>query len=126
MKRKMTYKCHEFIHLGRKGTIEVSNLYPNLFTFTTGFHLHLEGEEWDVRRASRVQKNLRQGLYNYLVKNGINNPEYILHIGAPDKATGKSVFLDLIMTAPNLSCDSNESCEELCKVFMEKFQGGFN
>ena len=125
-KKPIRYKVHHFDYKERKHSIEQMAAFPNIFTLITAFHLPVDKRKWDVKKVSRVQKNLKQKLYNYLAANGYRTDNYILNIGAPTKATRGSIFIDMIMTAPVITDGDLASNEAFCKMFIDQLHQSFD
>lgn len=85
-KRKKTTKVHTWQFNERKMTIERCDHAPKSITFFGGVHIPVENENYSLRAVSRVQKQLRQELYQWLVDSGLNSENYVLYIDAPDQA----------------------------------------
>ena len=101
-------------------TIEKYYHVPYYITFFGGVYVPVEKEDYSLSKISRLQKQLRQELYNYLCENGLDNKNYILKIDAPVKPTKEKVYLELFITFKPLRADDLTSFEGLCEMFIEK------
>ncbi len=97
-KRKKKTKVHRWQFQGRKMTIERYDHSPLSITFFGGVHIPVDKENYSLRAISRVQKRMRQQLYSWLVESGCDSTNYVLKIDAPERVSGKSVYLELVMS----------------------------
>ena len=116
-KKKVTTP-HKWTFQDRPMTIERYNHAPRSITFFGGVYIPTNKESYSVTKVSRVQKNLRQQLWQYLTDNGLDNENYILKIDAPTAPSGSKVYLDLVMAfnAPSVELENNTF---ICETFMQ-------
>ncbi|KAF2520065.1 hypothetical protein E0W68_02255 [Flavobacterium salilacus subsp. salilacus] len=107
-------------------TIEQYKHAPDYITFFGGVYVPVEKAEYSLTKISRLQKQLRQMLYNYLCGNGLDSDNYILKIDAPVKPTKEKVYLEVGMTFKPLKTDDLASFEGLCEMFMGEIEEGVN
>ncbi|MGQ2984850.1 hypothetical protein [Flavobacterium sp.] len=92
-------------------------MHPTPSTFFGGVHVPVDKENYSLRAVSRLQKQMRQHLYHYLVDNGLNSDNYILKVDAPERVGGKTVFLDLLMMfEPSIKSELKD-LEDLCEKY---------
>lgn len=100
--KKLRYKRNHFTHNERKGMIESLETLPHLFTMSSSLYVDLEMETYNIRIASKIQKQLRQTLYQYLLDNDLPTHHYTLNLGAPMRPTNSKTHIEILMTAPTL------------------------
>lgn len=116
-KGRKSAKVHKWTFQGRTLTIEQYDISPKAITFFGGVHVPVDKETYSLRAVSRLQKQMRQRLYQYLVDNGLNSSNYILKIDAPERVGGDKVFLDLlIMFEPPLDSELKD-LESMCETY---------
>lgn len=105
-KKKKTTKVYTWQFNDRKMTIERYDHCPKLITFFGGVHIPVERENYSITAVSRLQKQMRQQLYSWLLESGYNSENYVLKIDAPERVSGKTVYLELVV-----SFEPNEGVE---------------
>lgn len=95
-RRKKQFRVHRWKINGRTAEISQHVDDENHIHFKYAFYHHIdENEGWNMRKISKIQKNLRQFLYNYLVENGLRTNNYILLLDAPKTPKGDKVYIEL-------------------------------
>lgn len=116
---KKKLRCHKWQYKGRPLVIEQSIEGPKTNHFKGGIYVNFDKENYSVRAVSKVQKQLRQQLYFWLVDNGLNISNYILFIDCPEQPTGSKVYLELVICfEPGLI--EIKDLESLCNKYLDK------
>ena len=123
---KKKFNVHKFEYKGRTHKIEQMLINPSIFTLSTGFHLPIDPSTWDVKQVARVQKNLRQSLFSFLLENDLSTNSYILNVDAPVRAAGKSVFISMILTMPVIENGVLEANEAFCWDWIDRLYAELN
>lgn len=119
-KRKKTTKVHTWQFQGRKMTIERYDHAPKSITFFGGIHIPVDKGDYSLRAVSKLQKQLRQELYQFLLDNGLNSENYVLYIDAPERVSGKKVYLELVMSFETTDGVEMKDLEEVCEGYIQK------
>lgn len=117
-KRKKTTKIYTWQFQGRKMTIERYDHSPKSITFFGGVHIAVDKESYSLRAVSRLQKQLRQELYQWLVDDGLNSENYVLKIDAPEQPSGKKVYLELVMSFEPAERGNMKDLEDVFKRYI--------
>ena len=116
IKRKVT-TIKKWIYKDRPMTIEIYDHAPKSFTFFGGAYIPTTKDSYSLSKISRVQKILRQKLWQYLTDNNLDNENYILKIDAPSHPSGSKVFLDLVICFTPKSISNITECEAVIEMF---------
>ncbi|PZR02979.1 MAG: hypothetical protein DI539_27045 [Flavobacterium psychrophilum] len=102
-KKKKEFDITTWTYKERKHTINIHTSNPSLILFEMGYHQSVDSTTWSKVILSRVQKQLRQYLYNYLSANGYETDSYILVLDGGSKPTKGQTFIDMRVALPKMS-----------------------
>jgi hypothetical protein len=124
--KKDRASVHKWTYLDRPMTIEKYSHAPNYITFFGGVHVPTDRESYSLTKVSKLQKKLRQRLWQYLTNNKLNSENYILKIDAPAKPTGNKVYLELVIGFQPLFETCLVTTANICEQYMNKLVMGWN
>jgi hypothetical protein len=120
-RQKKEFDITTWTYKERKHTINKHIANPNMVLFEMGYHQPINPATWNNVLLSRVQKQLRQYLYNHLSANGYSTDNYILILEGSKQAKGQSTFIDIKVAFPCMNdMEVNKAfCETLTdKIYM--------
>lgn len=117
-KQKKEFDITTWSYKERKHTINKHVSNPGLVLFDMGYHQPIDPATWNKAVLSRVQKQLKQYLYNYLSANGYPTDSYILILEGSKQAKGHSTFIDMKVAFPCFG-DMEEN-KSFCDTLTEK------
>lgn len=116
--RRRLFNDHYWTYRNRK--IKYSKMVgdEDNFHLTCGYYFDIDKNIYSTRKLSKVQKNVRQFLYNLLQELGITG-RYIINIEGPTALSSNKIYLDLQIYCPTTRNDK-EICEQVVdKLFQE-------
>ena len=116
--RTKTFDIYKWQHKDRKHQIETFKDNTPIFIFEMGFHHQINPETYSIRAINKVQKQLRQYLYNHLDENNYPTNSYMLMLDAPSNVKGDTTYINLKMACPLLS-DMEEN-KAFCNEIVDK------
>ncbi|PZR18913.1 MAG: hypothetical protein DI539_15975 [Flavobacterium psychrophilum] len=117
-KKKKEFDITTWTYKERKHTINIHASNPSLILFEMGYHQSVDPNTWSKVILSRVQKQLKQYLYNYLSASNYPTDSYILVLDGGSKATKGQTFVDMKVALPMIG--DMEANKVFCDTLTEK------
>lgn len=122
--RKRKYKIHQFKIDDRKATLSLPLGYSDKVQLEFGKY-YLVQDDFSLRWASKMQKQMRQYLYNRLMEMGLSDEYVLIMEFAQRPVVGKQSFCDFAVTFPNQFGEDFKMNQGFCRELIERFEGCF-
>lgn len=123
--RTRKYKVHQFKVGERKGTLSLPLAYPDKVQLAYGKNFLVQ-EGFSISLASKLQKQMRQYLYNRLTEMGLPD-EYVLIMDfAKQPVVGSNSYCDFAVTFPNAFGEDYKLNEAFCRELIKRFEECLN
>ena len=118
-RRKKQFRACKWNYLNRPVILEQFVGNEDNIHLKYGNYFDCSINEYSTRKVSKIQKNLRQYLYSYLVENNLPTHNYILNVDCPDKISRDKVFLELQLYCPTVNRGRLEANKEFCEMIID-------
>lgn len=121
-RRKKQFRAFKWNYFNRPVLLEQFVGDEGYIHLKYGNYFECSIKDYSTRKISKIQKQLRQYLYNYLAENNLPTTKYILNVDCPDSISRDKVFLELQLYCPTskVNLEANKGfCEMLINKMMK-------